>query len=299
LTALLRWSCAALFFGRAWQHLRWDAPFRSLLWSQDTMEGIVHRLLGLDWQTFATSPTIAAGIATLIKSFGVFYLFCGVAAVLCTPTRRWAQALLILGSVALTFLSYCYYRDKLYRLGEFGEYATQFTLPLLFVWWVCGTFSRDTLLGGFRVAVALTFSCHGLYAVGFYPTPGEWITMTTTLTGLGDADAFRFVRAAGVLDFVVAGLIFAPWRGIALPALAYTACWGLATAFARSAAFVRWENFSDSTTQWLHETIIRLPHATVPLVLFLALRGAINRVAPSPAPTSFPPGPFAPASPSA
>ncbi len=263
------------------------------------MEGVVHQWLGLDWQTYATSPVIAAGIARLIQGFGMFYVLCGVAALLLTPARRWARALLFLGSVALTFLSYCYYRDKLYRLGEFGEYATQFTLPLLFVWWVGGTFSRNALLNAFRVALALTFACHGLYAVGFYPTPGEWITMTTTLTGLSDADAFRFVRAAGVLDFVVAGLIFAPMRGIALPALVYTACWGLATALARSASFVRWENFSDSTTQWLHETVIRLPHATVPLVLFFALRSGIDRVAPAPAPASVPPRPFAPASPSA
>lgn len=286
LTTILRWSCALLFFARAWQHLRWDAPFRSLLWSQDTMQGTVQFFLGLDWQTYATSPGIAAGIATLIKAFGVFYAVCGVAALLCTSTRRWAQVLLVLGTLALTFLSYCYYRDKLYRLGEFGEYATQFTLPLLFVFWIRGTFSRDTLLNCFRVGVACTFTCHGLYAIGFYPTPGEWITMTTTLTGLGDADSLRLLRVAGALDFAVAALIFAPFRSIALPALAYTTFWGLATATARSATFVRWENFSDSTTQWLHESVMRLPHATIPLVLFLALRKGSARPATTPVETS-------------
>ena len=293
LTALLRWSCALLFFARAWQHLRWDAPFRALLWSQDTMEGTVGLLLGLDWQTYATSPAIAAGIAGLIKGFGVFYAICGVATLLCTPARRWTHAALVLGSVALTFLAYCYYRDKLYRLGEFGEYATQFTLPLVFVWWIRGRLSREILLHVLRAGVALTFACHGLYAIGFYPTPGEWVTMTTTLTGLGDTDALRLLRFAGAFDFAVAALIFAPSRGLALPALAYAGLWGLATALARSAAFVRWENLSDSTTQWLHESMMRVPHATVPLVLFLALRARSTTSGTAPAPAPPPERPLA------
>jgi hypothetical protein len=249
------------------------------------MQGTVQFVLGIDWQTYATSPAIAAAIATLIKAFGVFYAVCGVATLLCTPTRRWAQVILVLGALSLTFLAYCYYRDKLYRLGEFGEYCTQFSLPLLFVFWVRGTFSRDSLLNAFRIGVALTFTCHGLYAIGFYPTPGEWITMTTTLTGLGDTDSLRLLRVAGVLDFVAAALIFAPFRSVALPALAYTAFWGLATAIARSATFVRWENLSDSTAQWLHESLMRLPHATIPLVLILALRHRSARPA-SPVETS-------------
>jgi hypothetical protein len=272
LTTILRWSCALLFFARAWQHLRWDAPFRSLLWSQDTMQRPVAWFLGLDWQTYATSPAIADGITGLIKGFGVFYVLCGIAALVCTPKRLWTHLTLILGTVSLVFLAYLSYRNRLYKLGEFGEYTTQFTLPLLLVWWICGTLSRPALLNFFRIGVALTFACHGLYAVGFYPTPGEWVTMTVTLTGLDDSAALLLLHFAGFMDFAVALLILVPLRDLALPALTYAGAWGLATALARSASFVRWENFSDSSAQWLHESIMRLPHATVPLVLFLALR---------------------------
>ncbi len=112
--------------------------------------------------------------------------------------------------------------------------------------------------------------------------------MTCLLTGLDDLWALRLLRVAGVLEFVVALAVLLPFRRVALPALAYAAAWGLATALARSAAFVRWENLSESSAQWLHETVLRLPHAAVPLVLFLALRRAAAAPAPRDEPSPFP-----------
>lgn len=92
------------------------------------------------------------------------------------------------------------------------------------------------------------------------------------MTGWSEGAALEFLYLVGALDLLVAAAVLAPAR-LAKPALAYAAIWGLLTALARGAAFIRWENLSDSTAQWLHEVVMRLPHAAVPAVLFLALRG--------------------------
>lgn len=286
---LLVWTCAALFFGRAWQHLFWDAPYRSLLWSQETMAGAVGFFLGLSWEDYATSPAVAAVIAGSIKIIGGFYLVCGIAALRFTPTRRWTHLMLALGALALTFLAYCSYRDRLHRIGEFVEHASQFALPLLVVLWSRAIFSREVLANVLRVVIALTFAGHGLYAIGVYPTPGEWVTMTMALTGLGDGAAMDFLRIAGGLDFVVAAALFVPH--LARPALVYAAAWGLLTALARVAAFVRWDNFAESASQWGFETLVRLPHAALPVALLWLLRArepAFPLFAPSPTHTPTP-----------
>jgi len=276
ITPLLRVTCVLLFLGRAWQHLRWDAPFRALLWSQDTMEAPVRFFLGLDWNTYATNPATEAFIRGLIHAHGGFYLLCAVAAALCTPSKRWTHWLLFAGALSLFFLSYLYYRDKIYRLGEWGEYACQFALPVLLVLSVRGVSWENRIRPLIRIAVALTFACHGLYAIGFYPTPGEWTTMVMMITRLGEDSSLLLIRVAGALDFLAAALLFfARWER---PAVLYAFAWGLLTALARSVAFIRWDNFSESTAQWLHETIIRLPHAVLPLVLLIALPWNVSAI---------------------
>lgn len=286
--ALLRWSCVALFLGRAWQHLRWDAPYRAFLWSQETLEPLVTGLFGVPWETYATSPAVATGIAAGVQLVGLFYFVCAFAAWRCERSAsavstdsaapaasahpRWAHRLLIAGSVGLTFLAYCSYRDRVYRVGEFFDLACQFALPLLLALTARRALSARHLLVAIRVAVACTFGAHGLKAVGIYPVPGEWITMTIAATGVSEAAAFTFLKVAGLLDFAIVAAVMVPWIRLDRAAFAYAAAWGLLTALARPVAFIRWDNFADSAAQWLHEGIMRLPHAALPLAGFLILR---------------------------
>ena len=46
---VLRLATFALFAGRAWQHLFWDAPFRALLWDKETMENFDEFKRSLEW----------------------------------------------------------------------------------------------------------------------------------------------------------------------------------------------------------------------------------------------------------
>jgi hypothetical protein len=52
--------------------------------------------------------------------------------------------------------------------------------------------------------------------------------------------------------------------------------WGLATALARIVAHFVPAFWQNSLAQWLHEVVIRLPHALIPLLLYLIWRKARN-----------------------
>ena len=60
--------------------------------------------------------------------------------------------------------------------------------------------SYKQLVFGLKVAIALTFTCHGLYAVGYYPRPGKFIQMTMTILGTNKEASVIFLNI-GVCEF--------------------------------------------------------------------------------------------------
>lgn len=267
------------------------------------MEPLVTGLFGVPWETYATSPAVATAIAAGVQIVGVLHLACAYAAFRCvpehhlkttgetpvpprepsrTPPSWWAHALLIVGGLSLTFLAFCSYRDRVYRVGEFFDLACQFALPFLLVLLARGVLTAPRLLVALRVAVACTFGAHGVKALGLYPVPGEWVVMTMAATGLSEPASFAFLRIAGVLDFAIVAAVLIPWIRADRAAFAYAAFWGLLTALARPVAFIRWDNLAEGSLQWLHEGVMRLPHAALPLAGFLILRAlAAPRANPS------------------
>ncbi|MCW1925016.1 hypothetical protein OKA05_20810 [Luteolibacter arcticus] len=274
-TLVLRWACAALFIGRAWQHLFVGTPYRPILFSQSLMEGFVGTVFGLDWTTWATSPVVESNLALATRFIGVVLALCAVAALVTVPRRTWSRLLLASGTTVLAVIAFAVYRDKLLRVGELFELACAISAPvaLLLATRPAGA-GGSFLRHGLAVAVAATFAAHGLYAVGYYPLPGEWVTMAMTILRLGEQAAVTFLFAAGVLDFLVALTIFIPRLSVA--AAAYAFAWGLLTASARVVANVTPENFHESALFWIPEMLVRLPNALLPLVVLgLLVRGLI------------------------
>ncbi|MEL6922610.1 MAG: hypothetical protein AAFO94_01090 [Bacteroidota bacterium] len=267
---ILQIAVAALFFGRAWQHLVWDAPYRSLLWDQAWMEGIILRLTGLPWEQYITSMEVDDGIRTFVKCVGAFYVLCGTIALLIRQNRRWMHWVLYLGSGSLLFLSFLYFKEKFFVPAQFFEYSLQWSAPLFLLYSVrYGSLSRRAAFA-LRLAIAFTFTAHGLYALNVFPRPGIFMEMTMNILGVSETDAVRFLNLAGVLDLVLSVFIF--FRGnLAKAALAYACFWGLATALARVWAFFDWSQAGATLSQWLHETVMRSPHFLLPLLLLLLL----------------------------
>ncbi len=267
----LRLATFLLFAGRAWQHLFWDAPFRALLWDREVMETVVLYLRGGTWQEYVTSAAADRFIQSVISGFGIFY---AVMAVLTLWVRGRVLArlswLYILSSISLVFLAFLYSKEKFHHVGQFFEYSIQFLLPLFFLYALTGRIQLHRLLLYMKIAVALTFTAHGLYAIGFYPQPGVFTDLFISTLGISETAANQMLIVAGVLDFIIAVGLFIP--RLAKYAALYAVFWGGLTALART-----WGNFYldfplESLHQNLHETLYRMPHMLVPLAVFFILR---------------------------
>jgi len=266
LKPLLQLSTAAVFFGRAYQYLYWDAPFRTLLWDEQIMSGIVQSLSSLSWEEYINSLAVDDGINEVINGFGWFYAVCGIITLGMKWLPRIIQRLILLGGAGLIFLALLLWKEKFYSVGQFFEYSLQFSLPFFFYHLTQSEEVGTKFIFRLKLATAVTFVCHGLYAVGYYPQPGTFMEMTVEITRWSDNIASGFLKLMGVLDFGVAVFIFFPKT--ARPALLYMVVWGFLTALARI-----WTNFDfGNIGEHLHQTgfafLYRVGHFLVPLGLW-------------------------------
>lgn len=275
-------AAAGTLFGRAWQHLRWDAPFRALLWDENLLSGLL-ATLGVTWSEWVSSPAVETAIQGTIRGFGGFYLVAGIVALSArrfsasapidpparpakrvNPFIRWSLGL---ATAALALLALLYWKDKAYQIGQLIEYSLQVGAPLFLLWSLRGLSDREWWL--IRLAIALTFVGHGLYAVGFHPRPGVFLQMTMSGLGLDQEGATTLLLLAGWLDFAAAALILLPQRSLVRAGLYYCFGWGLLTTLARiwsNYDLYGWESLLD---RWVWESLYRLPHFLVPLAVLL------------------------------
>lgn len=290
---LLQWAAIGVLFGRAWQHLRWDAPFRAFFWDENLLSGLLEAL-GYSWSDWLSSPAVNQGIERTIDAFGVLYLLAGLAALLAfrrpysgtsakeLPSRKAADAGSALGkrvnpfirwslmaaSFGLFLLALLYWKNKSYQIGQLIEYSLQIGTPLFFLWALQGLTSRQWWI--IRVAIALTFIGHGLYAVGFHPQPGVFLQMTMSGLAVSQEVAGKILVIAGGLDFLVAFLILLPQRPLARLGLYYCVFWGLLTTLARVWSNGELYGLESVLNRWMWESIYRVPHFLVPLALLVA-----------------------------
>lgn len=266
----LQIATAAVFFGRAYQHLFWDAPFRTFFWDENIFAPIVSLFTNLSWEEYINSLTVDDTINQIVFAFGGLYLCCGILTLLISHFPRWGQRIILVGGAGLVSLAILLWKEKFYSIGQFFEYSLQFSLPFFYYHLVQHREPGKKFILLLKLATAITFICHGLYAVGYYPQPGTFMEMTVEITGWHDETASRFLKIMGVLDFIVAGLLFVPKAARA--ALLYMIGWGFLTALARI-----WTNFDfDNIGGHLHQTafafVYRIGHFLVPLGLWLYLK---------------------------
>lgn len=268
---LVQIATICVFLGRAWQHLVWDAPFRTLLWDENWMSGIVEGIFNTSWNDYITSPEVDAGVQTAIKSFGVFYLICAVMAIFIKKWKRIASAFMFLGSLALIFLALLYCKERFFSVGQFLEYSLQFSSPILLYLCVKQASIRPSLIFWMKVAIAFTFVCHGLYAIGYYPRPGYFTEMTMLILGVSENTAISFLKVAGILDFIIGVGIFLPNK-IAKWIMLYAVIWGGLTTLARVVAYVEMDYLWETANQWVFESVYRVPHFAIPLAVWYYLK---------------------------
>ena len=261
-------AAVSVFLGRAYQHLFWDAPFRALFWEDGWMQWVVEGTTDMTWKEYATSPDVNRHIQNLIIAHGYFYLICALASIFIKQLPKWAGKILLVGSTALIFLATLYMKEKFYHLGQFFEYSLQFLSPIFLYFLVHRDSLKPRVWLLMKVAISLTFTCHGLYALGYYPRPGVFTTMTMNILGVTEDTAVYFLQVAGVMDFVVGIGIFLPWR-FAKFCLGYAIFWGFATAIARIWGFFHLQFWESILHQNAFEWVMRFPHFLIPLAVWL------------------------------
>lgn len=259
-----------VFIGRAYQHLFWDAPFRALFWDQNLMEKPVNWFLGKSWNDYATNLNVDKFIQSLIFFDGVFYLLCAILTIFITfSSKKIIKTIIFIGGLNLIFLSILLTKDKFYHLAMFFEHAIQFSSPLLLLFFI-KTKNKKALVLRLKIAIALTFTCHGLYALGtIYPLPANFVTMTMNISNASESLAKEFLVMAAILDFIISIGIFIPKIGKIC--LLYAFIWGTATALARIVSALEYGFTLKILHQYFFQTVYRIPHGIIPLLVFLML----------------------------
>jgi len=268
---LLRILVFCLFFGRGWQGLFWDLPLRTFFWDQSLLEGIVTTLTADTWQNYVTNKSFNVDqfIDSLGVGIGVFWMCCAIVVLFFRETWKLGKWLLYLGSFSLSLLALLYFKDKFWQVGQFFEYATQVTAPLILVHILYGGQNTPRFRTTLKAIIATTFICHGLYAYAYYPQPGIWIQWCMdVLYFKEDQTASQFLIVMGVLDFIAAVLLFVPFKWISSLAIWYCIIWGILTSLARLVGNFYIEMFWESLHQHAYQALYRLVHGGIPLLLW-------------------------------
>ncbi|MDX2067515.1 MAG: hypothetical protein SFV55_03755 [Haliscomenobacter sp.] len=267
-TVLLQTAACGLLLGRAWQHLFWDAPYREFLWDEYWMKDFVSLILGLSWSEYVGNPLYDERIQLFSKGLGYFYLLAAGAAVGIKWFPRLARTILSAASGTLLILALIVWKEQGWQIGQLLEQSLQWATPLLLVANNKSTIPKQWVLLGARVIISCTFIGHGMYALGYYPIPGNFLEMTMRSLSIGEYPARQFLLLIGVLDVLAALGVLRPKR-LKTAIFAYLIAWGLLTSLARVWGYFSLEFIENWLQMWLYELFIRFPHFMVPWFLWL------------------------------
>ena len=269
--SFLWWGSALLLLARAWQYIYWDSPLRVLVWDEDAFSSVVQRL-GWTWSDWVTSERVSGWIENWTIGLGIILLSAIVGLLLWKKQQKWsfvARFLVILGVAVLFFHALLETKSHYWRLGHFAELSLQWGTPALFFLISQPTPNYRLVDYGMRIAIALTFIGHGLYAFGYYPVPGHFQQMMISGFGVGNEQAILLLKWAGIFDFIAAALLFIPQQQIRNAALWYIIIWGFLTAFARLWTHTDLSSWEYLFSHWFPAFLVRSEHFLVPLSLFL------------------------------
>lgn len=270
---VLQLAAIGVLVGRGWQHIFGQTPYWTIIWDQQLLEPLVNNWFKLDWSTFVESEQIGVKIQQSIKVIGFGYILIA----LCILFVRKLPGLLLatlawLAFMMLLLLSIAYTKAQFFRPIQLFEYSLQAGTPLI-LWSYVRNGWRASWLRWVSVLIALTFICHGWYALGFYfPRPAHFTEMTMAILSISQDYAEWFLILAGVMDVIASVGLFMSNKRVQLAAIWYCAIWGFLTALARIWAHFDLGWWEEVLWQWGPEFLYRMPHFLIPLALLYGLR---------------------------
>lgn len=265
---LFLFSAAIALLGRSYQHFFFEGPYRAFFLDEAYFKYWQGLFSDQTWLDFVNSPLTDQRILFYTRSMGVVWLLSALALVFfhrLSAKVTWGLA--IFSALGLMFYGACSYLDMGYQSAQWIEHTAQILMPILAVWIQQTNESNNFWQWVAKMAIALTFIGHGLYAMGYFPVPGNFVYMTHTILGTSDAASKDFLYVAGVLDLIVAVALFVPRAD--RYALLYCAFWGFLTALARPVVYILPNHlFWLTVHQTLFEFVVRIPHFMLPLLVF-------------------------------
>jgi len=261
-------SSVFVMLGRGLHCLFFDIPFRALVWDENWM-GWFARFYGWTWDGFVTSVAVDHYLHLFTLWLGFFYLFAVLITLAWRMISHWLRQITWAGVwMSLVFIAFLYSKEKFFAVGQFFEYSLQFGTPYL-LW---ASFRKREVVDRFvlyvKIMIALTFACHGLYAVGYYPRPGHFVEMCINFFRVSESGAHTMLFWAGIFDFIAAILIFLP-RKFMQVGLIYCVIWGFMTAAARLGANIYEFRIGETLFQYGPAFLYRVCHFLMPLGLLL------------------------------
>ncbi|MCO6162686.1 hypothetical protein [Flavobacterium sp. NRK F7] len=267
---VLKLSVVTIFIARAYQHFFWDVPYRAILWYENLMRPILS-WFQIDWEDFVSNTETDTKIQWIIKGIGILYFITSILVLAYNQnSKKWIKVVITIITIWQFLVVFLFTKESFFQIGQYFEHSLQLGMPVLLLYTYSKSFSLSKALVFLKVLVGLTFLCHGLYALGFYPVPGNFIDMTISIVGLTEEQARSFLWVAGIIDVFILPFLFL--KKIAKATAIYAVFWGFLTAFARITA-----NFSaDFPLETLHqygfETVVRLCHGLGPLLIIFLLK---------------------------
>lgn len=260
---LLKLLVCITFVSRGYQHLFFNVPYREFLWDSNLMLPILD-LFKISWNEWVTLPRYDQGIQMGIKFLGLIFTLVGGCVWFLNEKRKWPLYALIGGLVLFTPYLWLHFFGQFLNLALLFEFTGQLAAPVVLIFiYKKGNFTKAfTFL---KIAIAITFIAHGLYAMNIAPLPQKFVSMTIKGLGLDQGLAVKFLFWAGVMDLLVAIGVFIP--KIRKPALVYMIAWGFLTAFARIYTNFYGYDALHSLHQWVWAFTVRSAHFMIPLIL--------------------------------
>lgn len=265
-TVIILISCALVLFGRFYQFFFFGSPYRAFLWDESLLTGLVLNFYQ-SWNDYATDPTINYRIELLTKIVAIIFLITSTISLFWLKIKSLfiKKSFAWMSLIFIFFMAISMFKEKNYAWLPVFELSIQISpLILLTFWNNFEKLSTSFLINFLKVAIALTFIPHGLFAMGVFPVPGHFLDMTISILNVSEGQARTFLWVVGFLDVVGSILIFVSFR-LSKITLYYFVFWGLVTASARIYAGFIPELATMTIHNSLFLTIYRLPHGLIPL----------------------------------
>ena len=264
----MRVSTVLVFVARFYQYMFFDAPFRAFFWNESLLKPVVETLFNTTWQEYANSLTFNRWIQISIKANGIIFIIVALSsAIINDKNINILKYPIYIGSILLFFLSILSLKEGFYQFAQLFEYTIQIGVPLVLISITKKDVNYKRLVFILKILISVTFIAHGLYAIGFYPVPGNFIDMTINSLGITEDSAVIVLICAGIMDIAISIFIFMP--KLSKYALIYAFIWGIMTALARITADFNLDFIFSSLHQLLYKVVYRLPHGLVPLAVLL------------------------------